>query len=187
LRKEYGSAESDSDSPIYGSPRLSHSPPPRRSAEPTVYRVADGRSHPVPSRSHRSDLHNLNEGSYPRERSQSPRGTPSRHERPPLTRNPPSGEYRTAPGAYYPVPEPPPTKLIVVTARPKLPREGSRSHKTQNAASYDHVKYAPTYDKSQVNYANYPGASLYDSARRPSDQREYYGPHPRSRGDPVYA
>ncbi|KAE8445362.1 hypothetical protein EG329_013484 [Mollisiaceae sp. DMI_Dod_QoI] len=187
LRKEYPSAESDSDSPHYSSPRPSHSPP-HRTSEPTVYRVAaDGRSHPIPPRNHRSDLHNLNESSYPRERSQSPRGTPSRHERPPLTRNPPSGEYRTAPNAYYAAPEPPPTKPIVVTARPKLPREGSRSHKTPNAASYDQVKYAPTYDKSQVHYANYPGASLYDTARRPSDQREYYGPHPRSRGDPVYA
>jgi hypothetical protein len=81
-------------------------------------------------------------------------------------------------------------KPVIVTARPKLPREGSgssRSHRHQaSAASYEQVKYAPTYDSSNVSYANYPGANLYDTARRPSDQRDYYGPPHRGR-DPVYA
>ncbi|CZR68447.1 uncharacterized protein PAC_18346 [Phialocephala subalpina] len=189
LRKEYTETESDSDnSPTYQA-RPSHSP--RRAPEPTVYRVAEGRAHPTTSRSHRSDLHNLNEPSYARERSTSPRGTPSRHERPPITRNPPSGEYRTSPTSnYYTAPEPPPVKPVIVTARPKLPREGSgssRSHRHQApAASYEQVKYAPTYDTSNVSYASYPGANLYDTARRPSDQRDYYGPPHRGR-DPVYA
>ncbi|KUJ21481.1 uncharacterized protein LY89DRAFT_435854 [Mollisia scopiformis] len=162
LRKEYASAESDSDAPGYPSPRLSHSP--RRTVpEPTVYRVQDSRAHPVPSRSHRSDLHGLNEPSYARERSTSPRGTPHR---PPMSRNPPSGEYRTSPSAYYSVPEAPPTKPHIVTARPKMPREGSgrsHSHRAAPNASYEQVKYAPTYDQSQVKFADYAAASLYDS------------------------
>lgn len=190
LRKEYAETDSDSDSPTYQA-RPSHSP--RRAPEPTVYRVAEGRAHPTPSRSHRSDLHNLNEPSYAaRERSTSPRGTPGRHERPPITRNPPSGEYRTPPTSnYYTAPEPPPVKPIVVTAlRPKLGRDGSssRSHRHQPpAAAYDQVKYAPTYDTSNVSYSNYPGANLYDTSRRASDSRDYYPPPHRSRGDPVYA
>lgn len=184
LRKEYNSTESDSDSPTY----------PRRAPEPTVYRVAEGRAHPTTStRSHRSDLHGLNEPSYARERSTSPRGTPARHERPPIARNPPSDEYHMSPTSnYYTAPEPPPVKPVIVTAlRPKLPREGSgssRSHRHQApAAAYEQVKYAPTYGTENVSYSNYPGASLYDTNRRPSDPRDYYGTPHRGRGDPVYA
>jgi curved DNA-binding protein CbpA len=171
---KYASAESDSD-PSFGSPRLSHSPH-RMAPEPTVYRVQDSRVHPVPPRSHRSDLHNLNEPSYARERSISPRGTPHR---PVLTRNTPSGDYYTSPG-HYAVPEAPPTKPIIMNARPKVPREGSsrsHGHRSSPNATYDSVKYAPTYDASQVKYADYP--NFYES-KRPSD---HYGPR---RGQELY-
>lgn len=168
---KYASAESDSDAAH--SPRFSQSPR-RMAPEPTVYRVQDSRAHPVPTRTHRSDLHSLNEG-YPHEQSTAPHGTPHR---PVLTRNPPSGDHYTA-SNYFSVPEPP-AKPIVVTARPKLPREGSgrsHSHRAPNA-TYDSVKYAPTYDQSQVKFADYP--NFYESKR----SNDHY---PSRRGQELYA
>jgi hypothetical protein len=172
LKKEVSASDSDSDD--YRSPHHSSSPPHRRPE--TRYVVEGNRAVPIPTTSrHRADMHGLNETYVPRERSESPRGTPSR---PPLTRNPPSSERpRTATRStsYYTAPEAP--EPIILTARPKLAREqsGSRSiplHK---------VQYSPAYTPENVTYSsNRPGPDLYDRARR---DHEYYTSHGRG----VYA
>ncbi|CZR50187.1 uncharacterized protein PAC_00059 [Phialocephala subalpina] len=84
-------------------------------------------------------------------------------------------------------PEPPPVKPIIVTPlRPNLSKEGSGSSCNapepppakpaivrpfpsgsgrNPSASYEEVRYAPTYDTSSVSFANYPWANLMSSAR----------------------
>jgi hypothetical protein len=169
LKKEFSASDTDSDVP-YRSPRHSSSPPPRRAE--TRYFVQDNRAMPIPSTTrHRTDLH---EHYVTRERSESPRGTPTR---PPLTRNPPSSESRPRTAnrstSYYTAPEAP--EPIILTARPKVSREAGSSR-----AKYENVKYAPAYTTENVqNWSNRPGPDLYEKRR----DHEYY-----SHGRPgVYA
>ncbi|KAH6720288.1 hypothetical protein BKA61DRAFT_569964 [Leptodontidium sp. MPI-SDFR-AT-0119] len=181
LRNQFNS-DSEPDSPVYNSPRP-HSPPPTRRGEPTRYIVENGRTVPVvtTSRPHRSEMRE----EYPQVRSESPRGTPSR---PPIARNPPSSERpratRSQSTTYYqPEPEP-----VVLTARPKLNREGSgqrgSSRGPTGGAYFSNVQYGPKYEHENVIYsAHVPG--IHDYARRGSEGREReYSSYQRG---PVYA
>lgn len=180
LKKEISASDSDSDD-YHRSPRHSSSPPRRRAGGETRYVVEGNRAVPIPVPSrHRTDLHGLNENYVTRERSESPRGTPSR---PPLTRNPPSNEARPRTAnrstSYYTAPEAP--EPIVLTARPKASREPSNSRGTKYDVPADRVKYSPAYTPANVIFtSNRPGPELYsDGSRR---EHEYY-----SHGRGVYA
>lgn len=168
LRKEVPPSDSESDTPYRSSPpRHSSSPPPPRRAE-TRYFVQESRAVPIPNTSrHRTDLHNLNENYVPRDRSESPRGTPGR---PPLTRNPPSSESkpRTSPRihSYYTTPPEAP-EPVILTARPKIHREPSNSR----GPKYDHIAYSPAYTPHDVKFSARPGPDLYERTRRGP---EYY-------------
>ncbi|KAH7360290.1 hypothetical protein BKA65DRAFT_181990 [Rhexocercosporidium sp. MPI-PUGE-AT-0058] len=168
LRNHYTS-ESEPDSPVYNSPRP-HSPPPTRRSEPTRYIVENGRTVPVvaTSRTHRSEMRE----EYPQVRSESPRGTPSR---PPITRNPPSNERprttRSQSTTYYQAePEP-----VVLTARPKLNREGSgqrgSSRGPTGGAYFDNVQYGTKYNDADVIYSAH-AQGIQDYARRGSERRD---------------
>jgi len=174
LRQQYTS-DSESDSPVYQQSPRPRSPPPPRRSEPTRYIVENGKTKPVgTTRPHRSEMRD----DYPQDRSESPRGTPGR---PSISRNPPSSERpranRTQSTTYYqPEPEP-----IVLTARPKLNREGSSQRQssrgpTGGGAYFDNVSYGPAYQPEHVIYSKH-AAGLQDYARRGSDgrdSREYY-------------
>jgi curved DNA-binding protein CbpA len=176
---EYSSAESDSDSPA--PQRRSYSPPPRRAAaappEPTRYIIDNGRT--VPITRHRSELRDLNEDHYTRDRSESPHGGRRSRERPSGTRN---GSSRAVPirsqsQNYYPPDAPDP---VVHTVRPKMPpREGSHHQSTRSGGAptgyFGDVKYAPQYKPENVIYSSSP-ADIY---RRGSDPRDHYYPYQR--------
>ena len=207
---KYDSSDSDSDSPVrHHSPRYSHSPPPMRSRppEPQRYIIDNGRSVPVSSRSHRSDLRNVDpDVEYSRDRSESPRG--GRHgdsnARPPLARNSGSGSSRQVPTRshshqtyYSPVPEPPDAPIIR-EARPKMsPREGPQ-HKSRGSGGngqggyfgevkygHEQVKYAPQYGHEHVIYAASPNPDAYRRGSDPTHHRydSYSG---RGRSGEVY-
>ena len=170
LKKEVTS-DSESDSPIHPSPRHSHSPPPRRTQTRYVYQ--DGATVPVqPSSRHRSELHDLNDP-YPRDRSESPRGTPIR---PPLSRNPGSDpRTRSHSSQYYGAPPVGP-EPVIHTVRPKMaPRTDSHRSSSRTVPQfYGEVKYSQGFQN--VSYAPDP-ADLYAHThhRRGSDERGYYG------------
>jgi hypothetical protein len=178
LKKEVPS-DSDSDQPIYASPQHSNSPPPRTTQ--TRYMCRDGSTIPVPPSRYRSELHDLNDP-YPRDRSESPNGTPTR---PPLHRNPGSGDphsrgipTRSHSNQYYATPPIGP-EPIIRDVRPKMsPR--TDSHRTSSRTVpqfYGEVKYSQGFNN--VSYATDP-ADMYH--RRGSDERGYY---PRGR-EPIY-
>jgi curved DNA-binding protein CbpA len=185
LRKEVAS-DSDSDSPIYPSPRHSHSPPPRTTTQ-TRYKYRDGSAVPLPPSRHRSDLHDLND-SYPRERSESPHGTPTR---PPLHRNPGSGDphsrgipTRSHSNQYYATAPPIGPEPIIHTVRPKMPPR-TDSHRGSSRAVpqfYGEVKYSKGFDN--VSYATNPADMYASHHHRGSDDRGYHYP-PRGR-EPIY-
>ncbi|CZR65519.1 uncharacterized protein PAC_15419 [Phialocephala subalpina] len=128
-----------------------------------------------------------------RERSPSPRGTPSRHERPPITRKPPSGDPRRFTD-YFTAPEPPPTRPTSTptvsddevkyaprydASNVNLPHDpGAKLDDSARSpgVSYDQVKYAPTYNTSNASFTDYPRPNPYNTAQRSNDQRDYYGP-----------
>ncbi|KAL3425184.1 molecular chaperone DnaJ [Phlyctema vagabunda] len=183
--RNMSSDDSDSDAPVYTSSKVrSPSPPKYRHAapEPTRYIIDNGRS--VPVRAHRSELR---EESYsdPRDRSESPRG--GRHpeqSRPPITR---SGGTRQAPRssshsqAYY-TPDPP-EPVIVSAPRPKMaPRESSYRGSSVKVptASYQEVKYAPSYGPEHVVYT----PTVPDQYRRAETARGYDS-YPSVRGERV--
>jgi hypothetical protein len=180
---EYSSAESDSDSPAQPQ-RRSYSPPPRRAApaaapEPTRYIIDNGRSVPI-SRPHRSELRDLNEEPYSRERSESPRGGHRSRERS-------GGKTRTVPirsqsQNYYNPDAPDP---VIHTVRPKMPpREGShRSTRGATGGYFEDIKYAPAYTADNVIYSSSP-ADIY---RRSSEPRDHYYPRGGSSRPEVYA
>lgn len=181
LRQQMNSSESDSDGPMYASPRYSHSPPPqpRKTAEPTTrYVIEKGRSVPIKTRTAdpRSDLNDNH-----RDRSESPRAS-SRHpqERPSTTRQsserPRATPTRSQSQAYYP-PTAPSAEPIILTARPKLARENSHSNVRSSSRSggggsggsggvyFGEVKYMPQYGPENVIYTTHPPAGG-DSYRR---------------------
>ncbi|XMA08091.1 hypothetical protein WAI453_000882 [Rhynchosporium graminicola] len=177
------SSESEPDSPVYAAQR-SHSPPQAR-REPTRYVVENGRTVPIvaPTRSHRSEMRE----EYPQVASETPRGTPAR---PPIARKSTSSERprtnRSQSTKYYQAePEPEP---IVLTARPKLYREGSgqrgSSRVAPGGAYFDKVSYVPNYGHENVIYSAH-AAGVQDYGRRGTEgrDREYSSYH---RG-PVYA
>jgi len=186
---EYAEGESDSDSPVYASPRHSHSPPPRRVApEPTRYIIDNGRS--VPISKHRSEMRDIDDEDYgKRDRSESPRGT--RHsERPPLNRSGGSGS-RQAPQrshsqAYY-TPEAP--EPIILTARPKMPaREtGHRSGSGRGGPYFGEVNFAPSYGAKDATYSPHAIPQEFRRGSDPTHHRDYATYTPRAGRDPVYA
>jgi len=175
---EYSSAESDSDSPAQPQ-RRSYSPPPRRAApaaapEPIRYIIDNGRSVPIPR--HRSELRDLNEEPYPRERSESPRGGHRSKERS-------GGRTRTIPirsqsQNYYTPDAPDP---VIHTVRPKMPpREGShRSTRGATGGYFEDIKFAPAYTPDKVIYSTSPA----DMFRRGSESRDHYYPTQRGGSD----
>ncbi|TVY53648.1 Chaperone protein DnaJ, partial [Lachnellula suecica] len=178
---EYSSAESDSDSPVQPQ-RRSYSPARRPAAppEPTRYIIDNGRSVPI-TRHHRSDLHDLNEEVYQRDRSESPHGGRKSRERPSTTRNASTDRprhidipIRSQSQNYYPPGEP----VIMNTSRPKMPPRESGHRSTRgsggNGGYFGDVQYAPTYTPDKVIYSSSP-ADIY---RRGSDPRDHYYPHP---------
>ncbi|KAH7395839.1 hypothetical protein BKA64DRAFT_71049 [Cadophora sp. MPI-SDFR-AT-0126] len=181
LRQQF-SSDSEPDSPVYQQSPRPRSPPPTRRSEPTRYVVENGKTIPVATpRPHRSEMRD----DYPQDRSESPRGTPAR---PPISRNPPSSERprasRSQSTTYYQAePEP-----IVLTARPKLNREGSGQRgssrgPTGGGAYFDNVSYGTKYQPEHVIYSSH-AAGLQDYGRRGSDgrdNRDYY-----ARGTPLY-
>lgn len=184
---EYSSAESDSDSPA--PQRRSYTPPPRRAAappEPTRYIIDNGRT--VPVTRHRSELRDLNDEQYPRDRSESPHGRHRSRERPAAPRNTSSRAVPTRSQSqnYYPPDAPDP---VVHNVRPKMPpREGSSHRSTRAAAAggyFGEVKYATAFSPENVIYSSTP-ADIY---RRGSDPRDHYYPHQRGGGgrSEVYA
>jgi len=183
LRQAYTS-ESEPDSPVYNAQR-SHSPPPAR-REPTRYIVENGRTVPivVPSRSHRSDMRE----EYPQGHTESPRGTPPR---PTITRNSPTSERprasRSQSTKYY-QPEAD-SEPIVLTARPKLHREGSgqrgSSRGAPGGAYFDKVSYGPDYGHENVIYSSH-AAGVQDFGRQGSERRDREYSSSYHRG-PVYA
>jgi hypothetical protein len=176
--KQEVTSDSESDSPIYPSPRRSHSPPPRSTQTRYVYQ--DGAAVPVPPSRHRSD----HEHSYPRDRSESPRGTPSR---PTLSRNPGSGDHSrgipTRSHSYYTA-TPVPPEPVIHTVRPKMsPRTDSyRSSNRTVPQFFGEVKYSQGFDN--ISYTPNP-TNMYPSHRRASDARDYY-PHQRGSGREIY-
>jgi len=184
LRQEVTS-DSESDSPIQASPRRSHSPPPRRTQTRYVYQ--DGATVPVPSSRHRSDLHDLN-NHFPRDRSESPHGTPTR---PSLSRNPGSGDphSRSIPtrshSTQYYAPPPMGPEPVILNARPKLSTTRTDSHRTSSRTVpqfYGEVKYSNGFNN--VSYATNPADVYSAHNRRGSDERGYH--YPRG-GREVYA
>lgn len=187
LRQEVTS-DSESDSPIQVSPRRSHSPPPRRTQTRYVYQ--DGATVPVPSSRHRSDLHDLN-NHFPRDRSESPHGTPTR---PSLSRNPGSGDphSRSIPtrshSTQYYAPPPMGPEPVILNAHPNVrPKMSPRtaSHRTSSRTVpqfYGEVKYSNGFDN--VSYATDPADMYSAHHRRGSDDRGYH--YPRG-GREVYA
>ncbi|PBP24352.1 DnaJ domain-containing protein [Diplocarpon rosae] len=175
LRKEYTS-ENEPESPQYHHASRPHSPS-RRAAEPTTrYIVENGRTVPIVTRSLRSDMRNL-DPEYPHERSESIRG--SQATRPPMTRASPSSE-RPHPSTRSYSTNYETTEPIVLTARPKLSREGSSSHRSSSrgatqGAYFDNVKYATSYKPEHVVYSPAAGG-IYESVRRGNDRsaRDYH-------------
>ncbi|KAE9379761.1 DnaJ-domain-containing protein [Stipitochalara longipes BDJ] len=142
LKKEVTS-DSESDSPIYPSARHSHSPPRRHTQTRYVYE--NGATVPVqPSSRHRSDLHDLND-SYPRDRSESPHGTPTR---PPLSRNPGSDPRTRAHSSQYYGAPPVGPEPIIHTVRPKMsPRTDSHRSSSRTVPQfYGEVKYSQGFN-----------------------------------------
>jgi curved DNA-binding protein CbpA len=165
---EYASDGSESDSPIYSSPRPVSPSPRRREAEPVRYIIEKGR---MPIREHRSELRE-DSYSYPRERSESPRGGRRSADRPPLARTGGSGSGSSAHpsfsrGGFHPgnlSPEP-----IIKEVRPKIsPNPSTR------AAYFGEVKFSPTYKAEHVSFAE-----PYRRGSDPTHHRAYaYVPRP---------
>lgn len=188
----YATDDSDSDSPIYASPRHSHSPPRRRDApQPThtKYIIDNGRSVPIPSR-HRSEMRNIDNDDYrpSRDRSESPHT----QSRPPLTRASGSSGSRQVPQrshsqAYYP-PDPP--EPVIHTVRPKMPARESGNHSRGGSGGrgnnpyFGEVNFAPNYAERVVYSPPVGGVSSGDPYRRgsdPSHHRDAYA-YPTQRG-----
>ncbi|KAL2074179.1 hypothetical protein VTL71DRAFT_7957 [Oculimacula yallundae] len=167
LRQELTS-DSEPDSPVYSAQRT-HSPPRQKQ---TRYIVENNRTVPIapPSRPHRSEIRD----EYPQVRGESPRGTPPR---PSLVRNSPSQERPRASRSqstkyYHAEPEPEP---IVLTARPKLHREGSgqrgSSRGPVGGSYYEKVQFGPSYNQDNVIYSAH-AAGVQDYGRRGSEGRD---------------
>jgi curved DNA-binding protein CbpA len=161
--------DSDSDSPVYVSPRTSHSPQRRREAPPpehkqthTRYTVESGRTVPVASR-HREDMRKLDDDSkYTRDRSPSPRsGRPVHNDRPPLARSGVSSNrqapQRSQSQSYYSeaVPE-------VRTVRPERPKVSRNEH------YFGEVTYAQPLTRENIVFSSHAPAEAFRRGSDPS-------------------
>lgn len=196
---QYDSPGSDSDGPIYASPRTSRSPPRpqrgsrsppiiqrvssprRREPETTRYSVSQGSAVPkTPTPRHRADLRNIDDEDYsPRDRSESPRGG-RKSDRPPIS----GGGSRQAPQrshsqAFYPsVVEP-----IIHTVRPKLSRDHGSSG-SRGSPLFGEVKFGQSYRDEDVRYSPHAGVDPYRRGSEPVHRDTY--PSPRSGRGEVY-
>jgi hypothetical protein len=177
----YVSDGSDSDAPAhYSSPRAM-TPPRRHEPEISTYRVENGRT--VPVSRHRAVLR---EDDYVggRDRSESPLGTRSKTERPPLTRSGGSGAQpsysRGESSSYYS--GHPATDPIIKEARPKLSsREPSSSHR--GGPLFGEVNYTRAFGPHDIRYSKDP----FRRGSDPSSHRDYSYPTTRTSRETAYA
>lgn len=185
----YDSDHSDSDSPVYGSPRHSRSPPRRSEAKKTVYTVDKGRTVPAPR--HRSDVRNIDDEDYhTRDRSESVSPRTGRHaERPPLSRNGGGSGSRQAPQrshsqVYYADAEP-----VIHTAHHKIPSREPGPHRNGSSRGpyFGEVKYSPNYGEHVVYSPPVPSTDAYRRGSEPSyhDRDQYHAPYPPRNGREV--
>lgn len=149
------SSDSDSDVPVrFASPsRSSRQSPPTQSGTQKRYVIEKSRAVPVTRSSHRKGLRD--DAFISRDRSESPRGTPSRApDRPPVTRSSgSSARVSSSRAAYYasPTDDAPPRK--------RDPPKGVQQQAGAGAAGgspfFGEVKYAPAYSREDVSYGDY--------------------------------
>lgn len=166
----YGGDDSDSDG---------YSPRPTTRREPpleTTHRYIYDKGRRVPLERFRSGLREDNYENQ-RDRSESPLGTRSSAERPPLARSGGSGNHHSYSRGYSShLPEP-----IIKDARPKMPARDSTGSGSSRSPYFSDIRYATQYGPEHVRYSP-------DGYRRGSDptHRDFAYP-PRPSRETAYA
>ncbi|KFY94717.1 hypothetical protein V498_03753 [Pseudogymnoascus sp. VKM F-4517 (FW-2822)] len=182
------SSDSDSDVPRYASPsRSSRHSPPAQSGTQKRYVIDKSQSRAVPVAPRSSHRKVFREESFlsTRDRSESPRGTPTRvPDRPPVTRSSTSSarassSVRTSSSrapAYYasPTDDAPPRKRDLPRGVQQQPGAGSGGA----GPYFGEVKYAPAYSAADVTYGDY---------YRPGQTTDYYPQSRRGEAAAAYA
>ncbi|ELR05515.1 hypothetical protein VC83_08231 [Pseudogymnoascus destructans] len=177
------SSDSDSDGHVrYASPsRAPRTSPPIQTGTQKRYVVEKSRAVPVARSSHRKVLRDDSFVSG-RDRSESPRGTPSRvPDRPPLTRSSTSSARASSSArgssrapTYYA----PPTDDAPPRSKRDVPRGVQQQSSPGGGSFFGEVKYAPAFRPEDVTYGEY---------YRPGQTTDYYPQSRRGEAAAAYA